>query len=155
MKFLKQIFGLNSSKELKIIRQVKYILTFTSIGLVFLLIFALIAPRSTCGIGDTAEADLVCINMKSIANALKMFKLDNGVYPTTEEGNAVLVSNFNASKYPNYSSYGYLKRLPKDIWGKPIIYIKTKDGFELVSYGADRKKGGEDADIFYSECESK
>jgi len=134
------------------------ILTFTSIGLVFLLIFVVIAPRSTCGsIGDRAEADLVCINMKSIANALKMFKFDNGVYPTTEEGNALLVSNSNASKYPNYSSYGYLNRLPKDVWGKPIIYIKTKDGFELVSYGADRKKGGEDegADIFYSECENK
>jgi len=39
---------------------------------------------------------------------------------------------------------GYLKKSPKDVWGTPIIYVKTKDGFELISYGADRKEGGED-----------
>jgi len=48
-----------------------------------------------------------------------------------------------------------LEKLPKDAWRTPIIYVKTKDGFELVSYGADRKEGGEDdgADILYSECQ--
>jgi len=95
--------------------------------------------------------------MYSNLTALKMFKLDNGVYPTTEEGLNALVLNPNPLRYPNYAVDGYLKKLPKDVWGTPIIYVKTKDGFELISYGADRKEGGEDdgADIFYSKCEGR
>jgi general secretion pathway protein G len=144
----------SSSKELKIVGKVEYLLTFIAIILVFpLLIFSLVVPQVPCG-GDTVKVDLVCVNMKSNAHALEMFKLDNGIYPTTEEGNAALISSPNPLKYPNYSSDGYLKRLPKDSWAGKLIYVKTKDGFELISYGADRKEGGEDeyADIYYSEC---
>ena len=92
--------------------------------------------------------------MKGSANALKMFKLDNGVYPTTDEGFKALQVNPNVDKYINYSSTAYLEKLPKDSWGAKMIYVKTKDGFEIISYGADKKEGGEDeyADIFYSEC---
>jgi len=145
----------SSSKELKIVGKVEYILTFTFIGLVFfVLIFSLIAPHRTCDIGENIKGDLACLNMKGVANALKMFKLDNGLYPTTEEGFNLLISNSNPLKYPNYASDGYLEKLPKDAWKTPIIYVKTKDGFELVSYGADRREGGEEeyADIFYSKC---
>jgi len=44
--------------------------------------------------------------------------------------------------------------LPKDSWGAKMLYVKTKDGFEIISSGAERKEGGEDeyADIYYSEC---
>jgi len=51
----------------------------------------------------------------------------------------------------------HLEKLPKDSWRTPIIYVKMKDGFELISYGADRKEGGDDegADILYSECEER
>jgi len=148
----------SSSKEQKIVGKVEYIFTFIFIGLVSLMLtFSLITPHRTCGIGENLKADLVCVNMKATDNTLKMFKLDNGVYPTTEEGLNALVSNPNPLRYPNYAVDGYLEKLPKDAWHTPIIYVKTKDEFELISYGADRKEGGDDdgADILYSECEGR
>jgi len=144
----------SSSKELKSVGKVEHVLTFIAIILVYpVLLLGLISPKLICA-DEQLKADLVCVNMKATANTLKMFKLDNGVYPTTEEGNAALVSNPNPLKYPDYPSDGYLEKLPKDAWRTPIIYVKTKDGFELISYGANRKEGGEEeyADIFYSKC---
>ena len=83
-----------------------------------------------------------------------MFKLDNGVYPDTEEGFEALLSNPDAEKYPNYRAKPYLKKMPKDTWKTPFIYVKTADGFELISFAADRKEGGEEEnkDILFSEC---
>jgi len=83
-----------------------------------------------------------------------MFKMDNGMYPDTEEGLKALVSNPDADKYPAYSSKPYMKRVPKDSWGQPIQYVKTDGSFELISFGADRKEGGDGdgADIKYSQC---
>ena len=144
----------SSSKELKHLGKIEYIFTIIFIGLVFiLLIISLIAPKLVCTC-DKAKVDLVCVNMRGNANALKMFKLDNGVYPTTDEGNAALISNPDVLKYPNYASTAYLEKSPKDSWGTKMLYVKTKEGFELISYGADRREGGEDeaSDIFYSEC---
>ena len=145
----------SSSKELKSVGKVEHVLTFIAIILVYpVLLLGLISPKLICA-DEQLKADLVCVNMKATANTLKMFKLDNGVYPTTEEGFNLLLSNSNPLKYPNYASDGYLEKLPKDSWGAKMLYVKTKDGFELISYGADRREGGEDeyADIFYSECE--
>jgi len=143
----------SSLKKLKVIKKVEYVFTIIFMGLVFILLSSFIIPFGSSY--NHNHGFLVCVNMKGASNALKMFKLDNGVYPTTEEGNAALVSNPNPLKYPDYPSDGYLEKLPKDAWRTPIIYVKTKDGFELVSYGADRKEGGEDegADILYSECQ--
>ena len=143
----------SSSKELKFIGKPEYIFTIIFMGLIFILLGSLIIP-SSC---NHNHGGLVCVNMKGNANALKMFKLDNGVYPSTKEGNEALLSNPDVLKYPNYAVDAYLDRLPKDSWGTKIVYVKTKDGFELISYGADRKEGGEDegADIFYSECEKR
>jgi len=143
----------SSSKEQKI-GKVEYILTFIFI---LLLIVSLIVPHRTCVIGENLKANLTCEDMQDTANALELFKFDNGIYPTTDEGFNVLVSNPNTLKYPNYPNSSYAGKLPKDAWGNYFIYVKTKDRFELISYGADRKEGGEDdgADILYSECESK
>jgi len=125
--------------------------------LVVILILGLLAAfvvPNIVGAGDKAKRDLVCSQMNSIANALDMFKMDNGVYPDTEEGLKALVSNPDSDKYPTYSSKPYMKRVPKDSWGQPIQYVKTGDGFELISFGADRKEGGsgDGADIKYSQC---
>jgi len=122
-----------------------------------LLLLTLITPGG-CIKSKYREVNLTCTQMSDIASSLlTLFKMDNGVYPTTEEGLNALVSNPNVLKYPNYPETPYHKKLPKDAWGNYFIYIKTKDGFELISYGADKKEGGEDegADILYSECESK
>jgi len=125
--------------------------------LVVILILGLLAAfvvPNIIGAGDKAKRDLVCSQMSSISSALDMFKMDNGMYPDTEEGLKALVSNPDADKYPAYSSKPYMKRVPKDSWGQPIQYIKNDGSFELISFGADRKEGGEGdgADIKYSQC---
>jgi general secretion pathway protein G len=115
---------------------------------------AFVAPN-LIGAGEKAKRDLVCSQMSSVGQALKMFKLDNGNYPDTEEGLQALLKNPDAEKYPNYSSHPYLEKMPKDSWRQPFIYVKTDNGFDLVSYGSDHKEGGEGegADIYYSRCE--
>jgi general secretion pathway protein G len=118
------------------------------------LLAAFVAPN-LIGAGEKAKRDLVCTQMSSISQALKMFKLDNGVYPDTEEGLEALLKNPDAEKYPNYAPQPYLEKLPKDSWRSPFTYVKTENGFDLISLGADRKEGGEGeaADIYYSRCQ--
>ncbi len=120
------------------------------------LLAAMVMPNLT-GKGAEAKAKLVCVSMKSLYNGpLDMFKVDNGSYPTTEEGLKALVTNPDPDKYPNYSTNGYLKdsKLPKDSWGREFIYINDDGEIELISLGADGKEGGkgEAKDIKLSEC---
>jgi len=120
------------------------------------LLAAMVMPSLT-GKGEEAKRKLVCVQMKSIYNgALDMFKVDNGIYPSTQEGLKALVQNPDAAKYPNYSPSGYFKdnKLPKDSWGGDFIYINEDGSIELISLGADRKEGGsgEAADIRLSQC---
>lgn len=104
------------------------------------LLAAFVLPNLT-GKSDEAKDKLVCIQMKSIAQTIKMYKLDNSTYPTTEEGLNILVEK-------KYFEDG---KAPKDSWGNPFIYLSTEDSFDLVSYGADKKENTKD-DIFYSKC---
>jgi general secretion pathway protein G len=125
--------------------------------LVVILILGILAAAvvpKVVGAGDKAKVDLVCVNMKGAANALKMFKLDNGMYPETEEGFAALQANPDSDKYANYAPSAYLEKLPKDSWGAKMVYIKTGNAFDIISYGADRREGGteEYSDIKYSGC---
>ncbi len=103
---------------------------------------------------DQAKRDTVCLKMNDLKKRLDMFKLDNGVYPDTEEGFEALLSNPDPEKYPNYRAKPYLKKLPKDSWKTPFVYIKQGDSFELISFAADRKEGGEEngKDILFSVC---
>jgi general secretion pathway protein G len=119
------------------------------------LLAALVMPK-LIGKSEEAKQDLVCIQMKSIKNALDYFKLDNGSYPDVEEGLDALAKNPSSEKYPNYSSGGYFEEgiIPKDPWKSPYIFIPGEDGINLISLGADRKEGGknENKDITYAEC---
>ncbi|WP_345992166.1 type II secretion system major pseudopilin GspG [Sulfurimonas sp. HSL-1716] len=120
------------------------------------LLAAMVVPNLV-GKGEEAKQKIVCVNMKSLYDGpLDMFKVDNGVYPTTEEGLAALAKNPDENKYSNYSKKGYLKdgKIPKDSWGNDFIYLNNEGKVELVSLGADKKEGGKDeyADIKMSEC---
>ena len=103
---------------------------------------------------DKAKRDTVCLKMNDLKKRFDMFKLDNGTYPDTEEGMEALLSNPDADKYPNYRAKPYLQKMPKDSWKTPFVYIKKGDDVELISYGADRKEGGEGngKDILFSQC---
>jgi len=103
---------------------------------------------------DQAKRDTVCLKMNDLKKRLDMFSLDNGSYPDTEEGFEALVANPDAEKYPNYRAKPYLKKLPKDSWKTPFIYLKTGDDVEIISFASDRKEGGEEnsKDILFSDC---
>lgn len=116
---------------------------------------AFVIPNIT-GKSEEAKQKLVCVQMKSLSEGLKMFKIDNGSYPTAEEGIAALITNPSSDTYPSYSKNGYLegKNLPKDPWNHPYIYLNDGEMFDLVSLGADGKEGGSDdeKDQKLSEC---
>jgi len=114
---------------------------------------AVVAP-GLMDAADGARRDTVCLKMNDLGKRLDMFKLDNGNYPETEEGFQALLSNPDAEKYPNYRTKPYLKKLPKDSWKTPFVYINKGSEFELISFAADRKEGGEEnnKDILFSEC---
>ena len=116
---------------------------------------AFVIPNIT-GRSEEAKQKMVCIQMKSLSEGLKMFKIDNGTYPTTEEGLGALISNPSEEIYPSYSKNTYLegKKLPKDPWNHPYIYLNDGSMFDLVSLGADGKEGGNDEgkDQKLSEC---
>ncbi|AGW15284.1 type II secretion system major pseudopilin GspG [Megalodesulfovibrio gigas] len=104
---------------------------------------------------DEARVTKAAVDIKQLETALKLYKLDNGRYPTTAQGLQALVEQPRQDPVPkNYREGGYLERkeLPKDPWGTPFIYRspgRDKRPFELISLGADGKEGGEqfDADV--------
>lgn len=114
---------------------------------------AVVAP-GLMDAADEAKRDTVCLKMNDLGKRLDMFKLDNGTYPETEEGFEALLSNPDADKYPNYRTTPYLKKMPKDSWKTPFVYINKGSEFELISFAADRKEGGEESnrDILFSAC---
>lgn len=103
---------------------------------------------------DQAKRDTVCLKMNDLKKRLDMFKLDNGNFPETEEGFQALLSNPDEEKYPGYRAKPYLKKLPKDAWKTPFVYINKGSEVEIISFAADRKEGGEenDKDILFSQC---
>ncbi len=104
------------------------------------LLAAFVLPNLT-GKSEEAKDKIVCVQMKSISQALKLYKLDNSTYPTTEEGLNILIEK-------KYFEDG---KLPKDSWSNPFIYVQSDDSFDLISMGSDKKENTED-DIYYSKC---
>jgi general secretion pathway protein G len=117
------------------------------------LLAAIVAPK-IIGRTDDARIAQAKIQIKNFETALKLFKLDNGFYPSTEQGLQALVEKPAAGQIPQkYREGGYLeqKGIPLDPWSNPYIYISPgiHGDFDIFSYGADGKEGGEgkDADI--------
>ncbi|WP_148334812.1 MULTISPECIES: type II secretion system major pseudopilin GspG [Acinetobacter] len=114
---------------------------------------ALIVPN-VMGRGEKAKVDTTVIKLQSIAGLLDQYKLDNGKYPSMQEGGLeALIKQPATAK--NWVPGGYVKGgFPKDSWDKELQYvIPGSDGrsFDLYSFGADGESGGEgtDADIYY------
>jgi len=145
---------MQSKNKHHIVRDGFSLLELLVVILILGILAAFVAPN-LIGTGEKAKRDLVCSQMSTIEQALDMFKIDNGIYPDTEEGLQALISNPDTEKYPNYRNTPYIKKLPKDSWQKPLAYLKDENGFELISFGADRKEGGTEnaEDIFFSKCQ--
>ena len=91
-------------------------------------------------------------DISSIVQALKLYRLDNSRYPTTEQGLSALVAKPTSEPIPqNWKPNGYVDRLPKDPWGFAYQYSNpgTRAEIDVFSLGADNKPGGTgfDADL--------
>ncbi len=112
---------------------------------------ALIVPR-VMDRPDQARATAARADIAAIVGALKLYKLDNGTYPSTDQGLAALVKKPERGDIPrNWKAGGYLDKLPVDPWGTEYQYLNPgiRGEVDVYSLGADRKPGGEgvDADI--------
>jgi general secretion pathway protein G len=117
------------------------------------LLVAIVAPKIIGRTDDAKIADAK-VQIRNFETALKLFKLDNGFYPSTEQGLDALINKPTIGQIPaKYRDGGYLeqKKIPLDAWGNPYIYVSpgVHGDFDIISYGADGKEGGEgkDADI--------
>lgn len=89
------------------------------------------------------------LDIQNLENALKLYKLDNGVYPTTEQGLLALVEQPETGTIPKkWKSGGYLEKgkVPKDPWGNEFVYLSPglNGDFDIISYGLDGVPGGEE-----------
>jgi general secretion pathway protein G len=118
------------------------------------LLAALVLPKFL-GSEDTAKRGVVKTQIRALESALDAYKLDNGFYPTTDQGLDALIRKPEVGRIPaKWREGGYLKpaRIPKDPWNKEYVYMAPGgEGreYEIVSYGADEAPGGEgfNADI--------
>lgn len=129
---------------------------FTLIELMVVLVIlgvlaALIAPK-IMDRPDEARVIAARQDISSLVQALKLYRLDNIRYPSTEQGLQALVAKPAIEPLPgNWKSGGYLERLPKDPWGNAYLYLNPgRHGeIDVYSLGPDGEQGGEgkDADI--------
>ena len=92
------------------------------------------------------------MDLQSLETALKLYKLDNLRYPTTEQGLQALITKPASGPEANgWKSGGYLEKMPKDPWGNPYQYLSPgiRGEIDVLSFGADGQAGGtgNDADI--------
>ena len=114
---------------------------------------AFVAPRLMHR-ADGAKVTEAKIQVKNFETGLRLFKMDNGYYPSTEQGLEALINAPQSGEIPeNYKSGGYLEKrtVPLDPWGNSYVYISPgmQEDYDIISYGADGSAGGDkyDADI--------
>lgn len=120
--------------------------------LVVILILGLLAgivgPR-LFGHTDEAKQTKARVQIENFSSAIKMYKIDNGIFPSTEQGLEALVVQPQSGDIPKkWKKGGYLakKQVPQDPWGHDYVYLSpgVHDDFDITSYGADGVPGGED-----------
>jgi general secretion pathway protein G len=131
---------------------------FTLIELmVVILIIGLLAAlvvQNLRGATDRAKITKAEADIAELKTALDRYYLDNGNYPTTEQGLQALVTPPTSGPIPaNYEDGGYVERIPLDPWGHPYVYQSDGNTYTLESYGADGQPGGtgKNADIIGSQ----
>jgi general secretion pathway protein G len=98
---------------------------------------------------EEARRTKAALDMQAIGQAVDLYYLDNRVYPTTEQGLKALVNRPTSEPIPKrWKREGYLSALPVDPWGNQYVYLSpgVYGPYDIISYGADGKAGGEDKD---------
>lgn len=118
---------------------------------VILGILAAILAPNVIGRIDDAQISRAQQDLRAVENALKLYRLDNFTYPTSEQGLEALANKPSDSNIKNWKSSGYLDRLPKDPWGNSYLYLNPGNNGEIdiYTFGRDGRPGGKgiDADI--------
>ncbi len=94
---------------------------------------------------DQAREAKVKQDIRALSSALDLYRLDNYVYPSTDEGlESLVVRPGSLPDGAKWKEGGYVKRLPKDPWGNPYSYLQpgTHGDFDLFTLGADNAVGG-------------
>jgi general secretion pathway protein G len=109
---------------------------------------------------EEAKVQAARIQMEAFSSALKQYRLDNGVYPGTEQGLPALVEPPSTGQTPKkWQKGGYIesKTVPKDPWGNDYVYVSpgTHDDFDVTSYGADGQPGGDEYDTDINSWDTK
>ena len=132
---------------------IKNVYGFTLIELMVVIIIlgilAMYVAPKIMGRPDEARQLKARLDIASMETALKLYRLDNGMYPDTEQSLQALVAQPESGTLPRkWRQGGYLEknRVPKDPWGNEYIYLcpGVYDDFDMISYGADGVSGGED-----------
>ena len=112
------------------------------------LLVAVVAPN-VLDRADDARVQKVQADFAAIATSLRLYKLDNFSYPTSEQGLEALVERPSIDPVPNnWKKGGYLPNMPIDPWGRPYVYLSpaefSDDDYDIYTLGADGVTGGED-----------
>ncbi len=110
------------------------------------LLVGIVGPR-ILGRTDDAKISAARTQIEQLSSALHLYKLDIGMYPSTDQGLNALVSQPQTEDATKWKKGGYLTKgqVPKDPWGNDYIYLSpgAHDDFDIISYGADKAPGGE------------
>ncbi|MCD6570764.1 MAG: type II secretion system major pseudopilin GspG [Deltaproteobacteria bacterium] len=122
--------------------------------IVILGILATYVGTRIMGRPEEARQTQARIQIQALESALKMYRLDSGEYPSTEQGLKALVEEPTVGNIPtHWREGGYLEKstVPRDPWGREYVYlcpgIHNADSFDLFSYGADGRQGGQGKDM--------
>lgn len=120
------------------------------------LLISIIAPN-VMGRADEARIQKVFADFSAIETALRMYRLDNYDYPSSEQGLSALVERPSLEPVPrNWKSDGYLESLPVDPWGNPYLYLSPGQNgpYDIFTYGADGARGGSGQNSDYGNWQS-
>ncbi|MBI5756616.1 MAG: type II secretion system major pseudopilin GspG [Nitrospirae bacterium] len=115
------------------------------------LLAGIVVPK-LMGRTEEAKRTKTVVQIRNLQSAIDLYRLDNGSYPSTEQGLQALVEKPTIGEIPrNWKDGGYIDKIPKDAWGNSYGYISPglHGDYDLYSYGADGDEGGDgkNADI--------
>ena len=132
-------------RKLKLVRRSGFTLIEIMVVVVILgLLAALVVPRIGPQVAE-AQRTTAATQIRSIEDALEMYRMHSGFYPTTQQGLEALVTAPTTSPVPKrYADGGYLKKLPDDPWGNPYVYRNDGGHITIKRYGPDGEESDDD-----------
>ena len=110
------------------------------------LLALMVVPRLR-GVADRAKRTKAQADIQELKQGLDRYYLDNGSYPTTDQGLQALVTPPTAGRVPsNYEQGGYIEKLPSDPWGNQYFYQSDGSSYALKSFGPDGVQSADDID---------